>query len=284
MEQYQQPDFDSIKQTNVYGVEYWSARDLMRLLGYGKNWQNFETAIQKAMISCEEAEQEITNHFNASIKMVSIGSGAEREIKDYLLSRLACYLIAMNGNPRKTEVAAAQQYFAISTRANEMHQLRKQQEERLELRLQVADGNTKLAEAASSAGVQSENFSIFNDAGYLGLYTMTSEDIRVYKGIPEGEDILDNMGRAELAANSFRITQTEEKLVRDEVQGENNAIHVHYSVGHEIRKTIETLKAPLPEDLPRAASIRKLVEERRRKTRTQKKLKSAPPADQDTLF
>lgn len=146
-----------------------------------------------------------------------------------------------------------------------MHQLRKQQEERLEMRLQVVAGNKKLVEAASVAGVQSQNFGIFNDAGYLGLYTMTSENIRTYKGIPEGEDILDNMGRAELAANYFRITQTEDKLVRDQVIGEDNAIHTHYGVGREIRKTIETLKAPLPEDLPPAPSIRKMVEEHRRK-------------------
>lgn len=103
----QKPDFDSIKQVNVYGIEYWSARDLMPLLGYGKNWQNFESAVQRAMTACEESGQIVENHFNASIKMVSLGSGAEREVKDYLLSRLACYLVAMNGNSRKPEIAAA---------------------------------------------------------------------------------------------------------------------------------------------------------------------------------
>src|SRR5205823_6439856 len=126
------PDFESIKQINPYGQEYWSARDLMPLLGYGKNWQNFTTALQKAMVSCKENGQIVENHFNASIKMVPIGSHAQREVDDYFLSRLACYLIAMNGNPRKTEIAAAQNYFAITTRTHEIHQLRKEQEERLE--------------------------------------------------------------------------------------------------------------------------------------------------------
>lgn len=202
-----QPDFDSIKQRNVYGVEYWSARELMPLLGYDK-WERFEGAIKRAMTSCEQTGNVIDDHFPGAGKMVQIGSGSARTVKDYNLSRLACYLIAMNGDPRKLAIAAAQQYFAIATRAHEMHQLRKEQEERLETRLQVVEGNKKLAEAASAAGVQSAHFGIFNDAGYLGLYTMTSEAIRVHKNIPAGEDILDNMGREELAANYFRITQT----------------------------------------------------------------------------
>jgi DNA-damage-inducible protein D len=155
------------------------------------------------------------------------------------------------------------------------------------MRLQVAEGNKKLADAAITVGVQSENFGIFNDAGYLGLYTMTSEEIRVHKSIPEGEEILDNMGREELAANYFRITQTEGKLVRDNVQGEDNAIQTHHNVGREVRKTIEALKAPLPEDLPSAPSIRKMVEERRRVAK-RRKLKAAEQTQadeaQDTLF
>lgn len=281
------PDFDSIKQTNPYGMEYWSARDLMPVLGYGKNWQNFSTAIQKAIISCEESGQIVENHFNASIKMVSIGSSTNRKVDDYNLSRLACYLIAMNGNPRKVEIAAAQNYFAVATRTQEIHQLRKQQEARLETRLQVAEGNKNLAKAAQNAGVLSENFGIFNDAGYVGLYTKTAEEIRVHKNIPEGTEILDHMGREELAANLFRITQTEGKLIRDDIQGEDNAIDTHYNVGREIRKTIETLKAPLPEDLPSAPSIRKMVEERRRASK-QRRLKAAKQEktdnSQDTLF
>ncbi len=168
-----------------------------------------------------------------------------------------------------------------------MHQLRKEQEERLETRLQVAEGNKKLAEAAQNSGVQSENFGIFNDAGYVGLYTMTSEEIRVHKDIPEGAEILDHMEREELAANLFRITQTEGKLIRDDVQGEDDAIHTHYDVGREIRKTIETLKAPLPEDLPSAPSIRKMVEERRRASK-KLRLKAAKQEktdnSQDSLF
>jgi len=265
----------------MYGVEYWSARDLMPLLGY-KRWDRFVEAIKDAIISLQQNEQVGENHISRVGKKVQLGSGAEREVEDYALSRLGCYIVAQNGDPRKAEIAAAQAYFAISTRSHEMHQLLKQQEERLEARLQVVEGNKKLADAAMAAGVQSQNFGVFNDAGYLGLYTMTSEEIRVHKNISEGEEILDNMGREELAANYFRITQTESKLAREQVQGEDQAIHTHYGVGHEIRKTIEALHAPLPEDLPPAPSIRKMVEDRQ-KAAKKRKLK-AKDQGQDTLF
>lgn len=145
------PNFDSIKQTNPYGQEYWSARDLAPLLGYNK-WQRFEDAIQRAKIACEQSGNIVAGHFTGAGKSSPMPRGGEREIKDYFLSRFACYLIAQNGDPRKPEIAAAQAYFAVSTCAFEIHQLRKQQEERLETRLQVADGNKKLAEAAQTLG------------------------------------------------------------------------------------------------------------------------------------
>jgi DNA-damage-inducible protein D len=281
------PDFESIKQTNPYGQEYWSARDLMPLLGYGKNWQNFSNAIQKAIISCQENGQIVANHFNASINMVAIGSGAEREIDDYNLSRLACYLVAMNGNPRKAEVAAAQNYFAITTRTHEIHQLRREQEERLEKRLQVSESFKQLTSTAQTAGVFSENFGIFIDAGYLGLHRHTVEELKSLKNIPAAEEYLDNIGRAELSAIDFKNTQTEQKLRHDRIEGEDDAIQTHYYVGDQVRKTIETLQAPMPEDLPSAPSIRKMVEERRRATK-KRKLKATEQEQsehaQDPLF
>lgn len=261
------PDFNSIKQVNIYGVEFWRARDLMPLLGYGKKWQNFQEAISRAMIACGEAGNVVEDHFTDASKMIEVGKGGKRNVKDYALSRFACYLIAMNGDPRKAEIAAAQTYFAVVTRAHEIHQLRKVQEERLEARVKVSESYKQLADAAKHAGVQSESFGIFMDAGYLGLHRHTVEELKARKGIPQNEDYLDRIGRRELSAIDFKNTQTEGRLVDEQITGEDDAIHTHYFVGDQVRKAIEAIKGPMPEDLPPAPSIRKMVEERRRKQR-----------------
>ena len=207
-------------------------------------------------------------------------SRAKRGIQDYYLSRLACYLIAMNGDSRKSEIAAAQNYFAVATRANEMHQLRQEREARIQIRLEVAEGNKQLSEAAAQAGVGSQMFGVFHDAGYLGQYTLDAENIRIYKGIPQGGEILDYMGREELAANLFRITQTEGRLRREQIVGEDAAIQAHYRVGSEVRDTLKRLGATMPEDLPTAESIRgELERQRRARQKIQRQQE-----DQDTLF
>jgi DNA-damage-inducible protein D len=275
------PDFDSIKHLNPYNVEYWEARELMPLLGYGNKWQNFVDVIKKAMISCETTGNIVTDHFTAASKMVEIGSRAKRSVQDYYLSRLACYLIAMNGDSRKPEIAAAQNYFAVTTRAHEMHQLRQEREARIQIRLEVAEGNKQLSEAAAEAGVRSQMFGVFHDAGYLGQYTLDAENIRLYKGIPERGEILDYMGREELAANLFRITQTEGRLRREHIAGEDAAIQAHYRVGREVRDTPKRLGATMPEDLPTAESIRGELERQRR---ARQKIQSQQQKDQDTLF
>jgi DNA-damage-inducible protein D len=277
------PDFDSIKQVNVYGEEYWSARDLMPLLGYGRKWQNFENAIKRAMTACEESGNIVGYHFTDASKPISGGKGAVQNVKDYNLSRLACYLIAQNGDPRKPEIAAAQVYFAVSTRANEIHQLRKEQEERLATRLKVSDSYKALAEAAAQAGVQSEFFGIFIDAGYLGLHRHTVDELKTLKNVPDGEDYLDNITREELSAIDFKNVQTEGRLYRDQVSDQEEAAQTHYFVGDQVRKAIEAIHAPMPEDLPSAPSIRKMVEERRRAAK-KRKLKAAPADEVLSLF
>ncbi len=275
------PDFDSIKQTNVYGMEFWSARDLAPLLGYEK-WQRFEDALRRAKTACEQTGNIVQDHFTGAGKMVQVGSGAERTIKDYHLSRFACYLVAQNGDPRKPEIAAAQVYFAVSTRAHEMHQLREEQEKRLEVRLRVSESYKALGKAARDAGVHSESFGIFIDSGYLGLHRHTLQELKERKGVPEHEEYLDVIGREELSAIDFKNALTERKLKDDQVTGLDEASNTHYFVGDQIRQTIKRIKQPMPEDMLTGPSIRKMVEERRRKAK--KRLKSENEDNQDTLF
>lgn len=276
------PDFDSIKQLNPYGEEYWSARELAPLLGYNK-WERFDVAIQKAMIACQQTGNTIEYHFPTSWKMITAGKGAKHKIKDYSLSRFACYLVAQNGDPRKPQIAAAQVYFAVSTRAHEIHQLRREQEERLETRLKVSESFKLPGKAAQDVGVLSRNFGIFVDAGYLGLHHHTVEELKTLKGIPPKEDYLDNIGRAELSAIDFKNTQTEGKLRHDQIDNEDDAIQAHYFVGGQVRKAIEAINGPMPEDLPTAPSIRKMVEERRRSAK-KKRLKAVKQNEQSLLF
>jgi len=257
-------DFESIRHLNPYGMEYWSARELAPLLGYSK-WERFEGAIKRAMIACTQVGGIVDDHFPATGRTVRLGSGAERVLTDYALSRLACYLIAENGDPRKSEIAQAQVYFVVATRQNELRQLGEQRDERLRLRERVSENNKKLAEAAHGAGVLSRSFGVFQNAGYRGLYGgLDLGAIKARKGIGAREDLLDRSGRAELAANDFRITQTEERLRKEGIIGQTKAIDTHQEVGETVRRAIEEIGGTMPEDLPPEHSLKPLIEARRR--------------------
>ncbi len=258
------PNFESIKHISPYQVEYWSARELAPLLGYS-NWQNFEVAIKRGKIACEQVGEIVSDHFTDASKVIQAGKGAKRQVKDYYLSRFACYLIAQNGDPRKLEIASAQAYFAVSTRQHEIHQLYEEQQKRILLRERVSENNLKLAEAAHQAGVLSRSFGEFQNAGYQGLYGgLDVEGIKARKGLGKGEEVLDHMGRAELAANDFRITQTEEKLRRERIIGQARAIATHHEVGQRVREAIQEIGGTMPELLPPEPSIKPLLNERRR--------------------
>jgi DNA-damage-inducible protein D len=253
--------FDSIRRVSPTGSEYWMARDLQLVLEY-TNWENFENVIQKAKMACQGAGVAADNHFLASEKMVGLGSGAQRGVLDYFLSRYACYLIAMNGDSTKQPIAVAQNYFAIQTRRQELDDVQKRIEKRVELRKRVSNANKALNAAAKKAGVQ--NYGLFHDAGYRGLYGgIGLSEIKQRKKI-EGE-LLDHAGRAELAANEFRITQTEQKIALENISGEPNAINTHKTVGAEVRATIKKLGGTMPEDLPPEQSLKKLTSKKHAK-------------------
>ena len=232
--------FESIKHIDENGIEYWYARELMKVLSY-KDWRYFDAVIEKAKIACQNSEITDIDHFVVDNKMVEIGSGARREQKDYKLTRYACYLIAQNANPRLKIVALAQTYFAVQTRKQEItekeYSMLTEDEKRFYQRNLTRKGNYSLNQAAKNAGVK--NFDKFHNAGYQGLYNgETADDIAKRKGLRYREDILDNMGSEELAANLFRITQTESRLKRDKVDTEKKACDTHNKIGKIVRKAI----------------------------------------------
>jgi DNA-damage-inducible protein D len=248
--------FEQLKQRNEHGAEYWSARDLQPLLGYSQ-WRRFEDSIQRAKISCRQSGNEPDYHFAGAGKMIELGKGGQRDVPDYHLSRFACYLIAQNGDPRKPEIAHAQKYFAIQTRRQELSEVLAADRDRLEIRKQAAEEFKALSGAARQAGVQDRMFGIFHDAGYKGMYGGLGRDaIKTRKGIPTKEHLMDRMETTELAANQFRMTQARDKLARERVNDQQQAIRTHEEVGKEVRKAIERIGGTRPEDIPAAEHIK----------------------------
>ena len=246
--------FEDIKNVRLDGSEYWSARELAPVLDYVK-WENFSKVVDRAMLACKNSGFEIADHFPDVKKMVSIGSGTQRKVKDFELTRYACYLIVQNGDPRKEVIALGQTYFAIQTYRQEIADKFNQLDEdnkRLVIRGDIKQWNQMLAEAAHDAGViTNEEFAIFQNAGYMGLYGgMTVDDIHDKKGLAIREKILDFMGSEELIANLFRISQAESKIRRENIQGMDAAVDAHYVVGREVRSAIERVGGVMPEDLP----------------------------------
>jgi len=259
--------FEEIKHIDESGVEFWYARELMPVLQYAK-WQNFKKTIKKAMIACENSDISIDYCFTDVSKPIISGKGKEEFIEDYKLTRYACYMIAQNGDSRKKVIALAQTYFAVQTRKHELsekeYSLLTEDEKRFYQRNLTRKGNYSLNQAAKNAGVK--NFDKFHNSGYKGLYNgETADDIAKRKGLRYREDILDNMGSEELAANLFRITQTESRLKRDKIDTENKANKTHYEVGAKIRKTIKELGGTMPEDLPTPKKSLKQIEKENKK-------------------
>ena len=244
--------FESIKHIDFDGNEYWYARELQNVLEYAE-WRKFNGVIEKAIKTCESSEYKVSEQFVGSDKLSKRNNNAKVIIKDYKLTRYACYLIAQNGDPRKKVIALAQTYFAIQTRKQEILESEYEQlsedEKRLYMRSLTKKGNYNLNQTALKSGVK--NFDKFHNYGYRGLYNgETANDIAKRKKLRYREDILDNMGSSELATNLFRIEQTNEKLIKDNINGEDNANMTHYNVGKNIREVIKKNGGTMPENLP----------------------------------
>jgi DNA-damage-inducible protein D len=250
--------FEELKQSNDHGAEFWSARDLQPLLGYSQ-WRRFEDAVKRAITSCEQSGNNPGHHFAGAGKPIIGGKGAVQTVGDYQLSRFACYLIAQNGDPRKPEIAYAQKYFAIQARKQELSEQLAADQERLDLRKQTSEEFKALSGAARQAGVQDKMFGVFHDAGYRGLYGGLSGDaIKARKNISAKEQLLDRMNATELAANQFRMTQTRDKLARENTNNQQQATRTHEEVGKEVRAAIERIGGTLPEQIPPAEHIKEV--------------------------
>ena len=267
--------FENIKHIHE-GCEFWLARELQGVLQY-KEWRNFEKVIDTAKIACKISQHEVDNHFVEVNKLIDTGKGAKRKIKDYELTRYACYLIVMNGDPRKQIIANGQTYFAVKTRQQEFNDLYNQLNEddkRLFLRGDIKQKNMLLAEAAQKAGIITPvEYAVFQDYGYRGLYAgETASNIAERKGIdPSKESILDYMGSLELAANLFRIAQTEDVLRKNNVSTSQEANTTHYRIGKIVRGAIVEAGGTLPEQLPTPdKSIKQIEGERRRQIKSKK--------------
>ncbi|MBF8263694.1 MAG: DNA-damage-inducible protein [Parachlamydiales bacterium] len=250
--------FESLKKLNEHGIEYWSARDLQPCLGYSQ-WRRFENATQKAIESCKQSGNDPSHHFADAGKQINLGKGATQTIEDYHLSRFACYLIAQNGDSRKPEIAFAQKYFAIQTRRQEISEQMAADLERLETRQQASVEFKALSGAAREAGVQDKMFGVFHDAGYKGLYGgLGSDAIKARKGILPKENLMDRMDTTELIANQFRMSQTREKLKRENIRNQRDAMETHETVGKKVRSAIEEIGGTLPENILPAEPIKKV--------------------------
>ncbi|KAA6321940.1 hypothetical protein EZS27_028466 [termite gut metagenome] len=263
--------FEQIKKIDDEGQEYWTSRELAKVLEY-TDYRNFTSVVEKAKIACKNSRQKAEDHFVDFTDMIEIGKGGKRQVESIRFSRYACYLIVQNADPNKEIVALGQSYFAVQTRiaeikqSEEYNELSTEDEKRLFLRNEMIRQNIQLADAAKEAGVvNAGDYATFQDNGYEGLYGgLKLKEVRQAKGLGKDQKLLDHMGSTELAANLFRTTQTEDKLRRENVRGKKKAYQMHYEVGMKVRRTIEELGGVMPEVLPAVESIKKIEEKERK--------------------
>lgn len=245
--------FDSIRQLDDKGQEFWFSRDLQVVLEYAQ-WRNFQKVIDRAMIACKNSNNSISIHFAEVSKNIDLGMEKSKKIKDSKLSRYACYLIVQNGDPRKSVIALGQTYFAIQTKkSEEIDAFNKLDEnnKRLVVRNQISQTNQMLTRAAHRANIKTnKQFATFQNHGYRGLYGgLSVSGIHKHKKLKKNEKILDYMGSTELGANLFRITQTEARLTNENILNPKEANEIHYDVGQKVRGLMVTMNTGLSENL-----------------------------------
>ena len=264
IEKYNESIFESIKHIDQNGNEFWYARELSKVLEYS-DWRNFLKVLNKAKDSCNNSGFELDEQLVEVNKLSKRNNNALANIQDFKLSRYICYLIVQNADSSKEVVALGQTYFAIQTRKQELleeYSLLPEDDKRIKSRKEIRTGNRTLSRTAINAGVK--NLDKFHNAGYKGLYNgETADDIAKRKGLRYREEILDNMGSDELAANLFRISQINQKLIRENIKGEKNSNAAHYEVGKKVRKAIADIGGIMPEDMPLPNNSLKTIERKK---------------------
>lgn len=260
--------FDNVIQvTEEEQIEYWYARDLMRLLGYSR-WENFEKAIGRAVESCETAQIDVLDHFREVTKLIVAGKGAKRSVKDYMLTRYACYLIAMNGDTSKEEIAFAQSYFAVQTRKQELIEERIAYIERTQARNRLKESEKRLSQNIYERGVDDDGFARIRSRGDQALFGgHTTKDMKARLGVKDNRPLADFLPALTIAAKNLATEMTNYNVENKDLYGEPAITGEHIQNNAEIRKMLGE-RGIKPEELPPAEDIKKL--ERRTKTQDKK--------------
>jgi DNA-damage-inducible protein D len=259
------------KRTTSSGIEFWMARDVQAILSYSA-WRDFEGVIDRARSSLLHGKADPSQHIVPTHKMVDIGSGAQRQSADFFLSRAACYLVAMNGDPSMPEIAAAQAYFAVQTRRMELVAQVIEDQKRLDLREKVSQSHKRVSRAAQDAGLSSKMQGVFHDARYQGLYGMSLRSVKIKKGLGEKEQLYDRAGPLELSANDFQMNLATDAIRNEGIRGEQQLVTKNKAVAADVRRVMREQGATMPENLPLAEPIAVV----KKRLKTQKKKLASP--------
>ena len=252
------------------GIECWSARELQELLGYSQ-WRNFSNIVDKAKDSCVNAGENVSHHFADVSKMVSIGSGAEKQINDILLTRYACYLIAQNGDSRKEQIAFAQNYFAVQTRRAELITQRMLESERVEARIKLAETENKLSGVLYERGVDNKGFAVIRSKGDQALFNLSTSQLKRKMSVPENRPLADFLPTVSIKAKDFAAAMTTENVQLKNLHGASIIEKEHIDNNLGVRK-IMVERGLTPENLSPAEDIKKV--ERRLNAENKKALKN----------